>query len=191
MLTKRIEITNYIAQERHLLRNLVWTEEFFAVIDKVKDTKGIVYTIGNGGSAATASHFAVDMVKTAKRKVISLCDNSGMITAISNDYHFVDCFEKQIKVLAKEGDLLMVLSVSGDSLNLIRGVQAAQRVGVEAIGLLGLNENGIGGTLSKICNLSLIIPSDSYGIVEDLHLATCHIIAREMNIIREKDIKVN
>ena len=168
--------SDYINEENRQLRAIGSCAELEDIVKVIQDTIGIVYVIGNGGSASTASHFAVDMVKTAKKRVISLCDNSGMITAISNDYHFIDCFEKQIEVLADSNDLLIAISVSGDSLNLIRGVQAAKRAGIKTIGLLGKK----GGTLGKICDKKIIVQSEDYGIVEDIHLAICHMIARRL-----------
>ncbi len=167
-----VNLTKYIEEEQRCLRLI--EPEVGKLLPIIDSTKGTIYTIGNGGSASTASHFVGDMVKTAKRKVISLCDNSGLITAISNDHHFIDCFEKQIEVLIDKEDLLIAISVSGDSLNLIRGVQAAKRVGTKTIGLLGKK----GGTLKIICDYSVVVPSDSYEICEDIHLAVCHILAK-------------
>ncbi len=169
--------SDYISEESKQLRAIGSCAELEDIVKVIQDTIGIVYVIGNGGSASTVSHFAVDMVKTAKKRVISLCDNSGIITAISNDYHFVDCYEKQVKVLVKKDDVLMAISVSGDSLNLIRGVQAAKRAGIKTIGLLGNK----GGTLGKICDKKIIVQSEDYGIVEDIHLALCHMIAKGVN----------
>jgi len=154
-------------------------EELQDITNLIKNCKGVVYIIGNGGSASTASHFAVDLSKGAKVKAVSLCDNSGLITAISNDLNFINSYEEQVKLLLNEKDILIVISVSGDSLNLIRAAVQAKRKKSKIIGLLGKD----GGTVKHYCDKKVIVRSRNYGVVEDTHLAICHSVAQ---ILRKK-----
>lgn len=136
-----------------------------------------IYAIGNGGSATTASHFAVDLAKGAGVRAVSLCDNFGLLTAISNDLHFIDSYAEQVELSLKRGDVLVIISVSGDSLNLVRAAVKARAKGVKVVGLLG---RGGKGTVSWSCDEVSPVYSNDYGAVEDLHLAMCHAITQEL-----------
>jgi len=138
-----------------------------------------VYVIGNGGSASTASHMSVDLgVGSLRRKnpvrCISLVDNSGVLTATSNDIDFTSVFAQQIKLLGRLGDVLVCFSASGNSQNLIEAVLAAKKLGVITVGITGFD----GGQLKKICDLSIHIPTKigSYGVVEDVHSSISHVL---------------
>jgi len=150
------------------------------IADLIKNCKGIIYIIGNGGSATTASHFAIDLSKGAGIKAISLCANSGLITAISNDLNFIYSYSEQVKLFIKKKDILIVISVSGDSLNLVKAAIDAKRKKAKIIGLLGKD----GGTVKHYCDESIIIESDNYGIVEDLHLVLTHFLSNQL-IVKE------
>lgn len=138
-----------------------------------------ILVFGNGGSAMNMSHFATDMVKgvgdaLGKRvKVISLNDNAGLITAIGNDYSFEDVFYKQLKTLADPGDLVLTLSVSGSSPNLVKAFEWARANSIKTIAMVG----GKKGKLAEIADATLVIDSLHYGCVEDAHMLICHMIA--------------
>jgi len=138
-----------------------------------------IFVFGNGGSAMSMSHFATDMLKGAGDaigkavKIISLNDNMGLITAIGNDYSFEDVFVRQLKSLANPGDLVLTLSVSGDSPNLIKAVEWAKVKKIQTVALVG----GKRGRLADIADLTLVIDSTHYGRVEDLHMMICHMIS--------------
>ena len=139
----------------------------------IKNCKGTIYVIGDGGSASTASHFAVDFLKGLGKKVFSLCDNSSILTAISNDDNFIHCYSGQLDTLWEEDDLLLVISVSGNSLNLVDGVGLVKLRSGKVIGLLGKRGTGI---IANYCDIVISVDSDSYELCEDLHLAICHCI---------------
>lgn len=139
-----------------------------------------VYVIGNGGSATTASHMATDLgIGSLRRKnpirCISLVDNSGVLTATSNDIGFPSVFTQQIKLLGKKGDILVCYSASGNSPNLLEAVFEAKKLDVLTVGITGFD----GGALKDNCDISIHIPTKigSYGVVEDVHLTISHILA--------------
>lgn len=145
-----------------------------------------IYLIGNGGSAATASHFATDIGKTVNSKgksgkAISLCDNSSVITAISNDLGYDHVFEKQLSILAKPNDLLISISASGNSNNLIRAVNYANKNQIISLSLTGFS----GGELSNISKFVLHVPTNEgdYGVAEDCHSILCHYLTEELRRI--------
>jgi D-sedoheptulose 7-phosphate isomerase len=149
-------------------------------INQARKTESTVYIAGNGGSAATASHFATDIgVGSLNRanpvRVVSMCDNSAAITAISNDLDYSAVFEQQVKLLGKSEDLLVVISASGNSRNLIKAVEMAKTIGMNVFSLTGFD----GGRLREITsaqNVHVATPKGAYGLVEDAHLAICHVI---------------
>ena len=142
----------------------------------------IVFLCGNGGSGSNASHFCEDLAKgtirrkdldnDAKRrlKVVSLTDNTPYILALGNDEGFERVFVEQLKNLASPGDLLVAISGSGNSPNVLRAVEWANARGMTTIGCTGFD----GGKLRKLAQRSLHCPSDDMGMVESLHLAAFH-----------------
>jgi len=148
--------------------------------------KGRVYIAGNGGSAATADHFAVDLGVGAhirkKARVInamSLSSNNAILTALGNDVSFDNIFSKQLEVhYPNQADLVIVISASGNSSNILRLLEAAKRYGVKTCAITGFD----GGAAKSIVDLSIHVPTNigEYGIVEDLHLAICHAVAEAL-----------
>ncbi|MDC0253345.1 SIS domain-containing protein [Bacteriovoracales bacterium] len=144
-----------------------------------------VYIIGNGGSAATSSHmandFAIGTTRVTKKpfQFISLTDNNAVITAIANDFGYELIFTKQLEVLMKRGDLLIAISASGNSENIIQAVEYATSLGNKVIGLTGFD----GGKLSKISNVCINVetPKGEYGPVEDIHMVLDHLISNYLN----------
>lgn len=139
-----------------------------------------IFFAGNGGSAATASHFAQDLAEVGRKanvksfKTLSLTDNVSFITAIGNDYGFEKIFLIQMKELFKKNDVLVVISASGNSRNVVEAANYAKEKGGISIGLVGFD----GGELSKICDHIVHIDSNrgEYGPVEDIHLILDHMI---------------
>jgi D-sedoheptulose 7-phosphate isomerase len=135
-----------------------------------------VYVIGNGGSAATASHLAGDLANTAQvpphapLRALALADNPAILTAIANDTDFAEVFARQLTALVEPGDVVIALSVSGRSPNILRGLAAARSAGARTIGLLG----GDGGSARQLVDLALQVTSSNYGLVEDVHSAIGH-----------------
>lgn len=156
-----------------------------ALEDIYKTTKhgGQIWLIGNGGSAATASHFATDLSRCTSEngqriKAISLCDNLGLITAIGNDFSFEDIFLRQLENLGKAGDLLISISASGNSRNLIKAVEFANTFSIRTLSLVGFD----GGALQKLSDNSIYVQTNigDYGIAEDCHSIICHYISSQL-----------
>src|SRR5215207_8522054 len=150
----------------------------FDAIRDVRDRDAQVFVVGNGGSAATASHFAVDLGKGAsldaerRFRVLSLTDNVPWITALGNDLSYEDVFVEQLKNFARPGDLLLAISGSGNSENVLRAVRYANSIGCRTIGLAGF----AGGKLREQAQECLVVNSDHMGRIEDGHFIVQHLI---------------
>lgn len=150
-----------------------------AFIDAFKSGNSI-YVVGNGGSAATASHMQADFrffvryFSTFRPKIIALTDNVPMITAIGNDNNFDDVFVEQMKGQFNAGDILLAISASGNSPNLVKAAEYANDLGGTSIAFVGF----LGGKLNEICKLPLYTPNPKgdYGPIEDVHMILNHIM---------------
>jgi D-sedoheptulose 7-phosphate isomerase len=131
-----------------------------------------VIFIGNGGSAAIASHQAVDYWKNGGMRAVAFNDSS-LLTCVGNDFGYPHVFEKPIEMFADPGDVLMAISSSGRSENILRAVMAGERTRCRVITLSGF---GPENPLRRLGELNFYVPSDSYGYVEITHLAICHCI---------------
>lgn len=149
--------------------------------DKYKSGSKII-TCGNGGSAYTASHYITDwnkMVNLAngdKFKGISLCDNIGIITAFGNDLSYDEIFSGQLKSLLDKQDLLIVVSGSGNSKNIINALNYANEIGAETLAIVGYD----GGIAKKIAKNNFWVPSNDMQICEDIHLMFGHLVMKEL-----------
>ena len=140
-----------------------------------------IFFIGNGGSAATCSHFAEDlalgtMIEGKEPfKALSLTDNIAYITAVANDESYENIFVSQLKILFNAGDVLVAISGSGNSPNLVRAIKYANNNGGITIGIVGFD----GGQLSRICHHCVHVETmvGEYGPVEDIHLIIAHIVS--------------
>ena len=137
-----------------------------------------IFVFGNGGSAANASHFITDLGKGASDKIgarfrcLSLNDNVSWMTALGNDYSYDDVFQRQLINYARPGDLVMVMSVSGNSPNLVKAVDWSVKNGLETIALVG----GKRGRLADLAKQVIVVNSEHYGRVEDAHMGICHML---------------
>ena len=135
-----------------------------------------VYTAGNGGSAATASHLCNDLLKGCRVngnegvKAVCLADSNAIVTCLANDFSYEDIFSIQLKTLATKGDVFVTFSGSGHSPNIISALATARVMGVETIGFTGRD----GGKMKDLCDLLLIAPADSMEQIEDMHLLYEH-----------------
>ena len=149
-------------------------------LDAARAAGRTVYLAGNGGSAATASHWGNDLGKATRRadarpvRVRSLGDHVSWLTALANDEGYTRVFAGQLENLVEAGDVLIVLSASGNSPNLVDAVQTARALGASTIGLLGFD----GGVLKSLVDdyIWLPTPAGAYGQVEDGHLVVCHML---------------
>lgn len=182
----------YASQLAELVSSLD-TEAIEALSDKLleiwADHKRVL-VFGNGGSAATASHFICDLVKTAgvpgqpKLDAVSLADNVAMMTAIGNDISYDDIFQYSLESLAHPGDLVIAISCSGNSKNVINACEWAKKNGITIAGLTGFT----GGKLKEMADIHIHIPSDNFGLVEDLHLAINHMISQGLKTRIERKV---
>lgn len=137
-----------------------------------------IFVFGNGGSAANSSHFATDLGKGSSDKigrrfrVLSLNDNVSWMTALGNDYSYEDVFLRQLMNYGKAGDLVLALSVSGNSPNVVRALEWAKANKLHTIALVG----GKRGRMAEIADQVLVINSTHYGRVEDAQMGICHML---------------
>ncbi len=137
-----------------------------------------IYVAGNGGSAATASHFVCDMLKGASHgrpvrfRIQALHDSLPTLTAYSNDVHYADAIVEQLKNFAQPGDLYMAISASGNSPNVVRAMEYANATGCRTLALTGRD----GGRLGAAAALNINVPEPHMGRIEDGHHIICHMI---------------
>ncbi len=143
------------------------------IIKKSSAKGNKVIFIGNGGSAAIASHMAIDLWKNSRIKAVCFND-SAQLTCLSNDFGYRHVFEKPIEMFAESGDILIAISSSGKSENILRGVKAARRKRCRVITMSGFKKDN---PLRKLGDINYYVPSDSYGFVEIIHGVICHLFA--------------
>lgn len=155
------------------------------VLIKAYENGSGIYFFGNGGSAALASHMACDLGKGTingfqKRfRVMSLATNIPLMTAWANDSSYGDVFSEQLTNFVRPDDVAFAISGSGNSMNVLKGLQVARQSGAITLGLTGFQ----GGKMKDLCDICVVVPSDNMQIIEDLHLCTSHAI---FTCIREK-----
>jgi len=138
-----------------------------------------IFTCGNGGSASSASHFVCDIVKGAsykrdmKFKIMSLCDNMATLLAYANDVTYDCVFVEQLKNFVSKGDVVLAISGSGNSPNVVKALEYANSIGCETIALTGRD----GGKLGAVATLNLNVGVPHMGRIEDAHMIVCHMIA--------------
>jgi D-sedoheptulose 7-phosphate isomerase len=138
---------------------------------------GKLLTCGNGGSAAEAQHLAEELVGRFRQDrrplaALALTSDGTALTCIANDFGYADVFARQVLALARPGDLVLALSTSGNSENLVRALQAAREVRATTAALLG----GDGGRLRALCDLALVVPSTRSDLIQELHLTSVHLL---------------
>jgi D-sedoheptulose 7-phosphate isomerase len=170
-LEKQVEVISSIPIDK--VADII--EEFI----KANKDKKQIFVFGNGGSASNASHFTTDLAKGAsdvlknKFKCISLNECTSLITAIANDYDYEDIFVKQLENFANPNDIVLTMSVSGTSPNLVKAVEWANKKELYTIALVG----GKQGILTRMADKVIVVNSSHYGVVEDMHMMICHMIA--------------
>ena len=156
-------------------------EDMYHYLERAVTNNNTIYAFGNGGSASIANHFACDFLKGSnyKKKIryISLSCNNELITAISNDIGYSSIYSFQLERLVKKDDLIIAISSSGNSKNIIKAVQIANRKKAHTIGLTGFD----GGKVSQIVDLSINIKSDNYGVIEDSHSFLMHFMSQKLH----------
>lgn len=159
------------------------TESISGVIDcflTARDNNRTIFFAGNGGSASTASHFAQDLGEVGRKtnkpgfRTLSLTDNISLLSAIGNDYGFDKIFSIQLSELFSQGDILVAISASGNSPNVVNAVEFARKAGGKTIGLVGFD----GGKMKNMCDHVIHVKTDvgTYGPAEDAHMIMDHLI---------------
>ena len=181
---------SYIQYLTSVLKNisLVEIENFVNVLLEARERESSIFFIGNGGSAATASHFANDIAigtRTFEKpfRAISLCDNQAVITAIANDDGFEKIFSQQLQVLLKKNDVVVSISASGNSYNLLQAIDVAQKMSAITAGISAFD----GGKMKEMVDVSLHVPTEKgeYGPAEDAHMVLDHLISNYlMRLVR-------
>lgn len=149
------------------------------------DNNQTIFICGNGGSASISNHFACDFSKVicnnhgddCRYKVVSLVSNISTITAIANDICYEEIFSEQIKNHGKKGDILILISSSGNSKNIINALDVAKALGIITIGVCGFD----GGYLAEKSDFKAYINSNKYGVIEDIHSIFAHYILYMLN----------
>lgn len=185
-------IRNYIdGQARAMLRSpYEKLEDFCNMLLDARAEGRRIFFAGNGGSAATASHFTNDLVKglspgnVRRFKAFSLVDQVPVITALANDYDYSVIFSEQLKNYAGEGDLLVVISGSGNSPNVVKACEYANEIGMKTAAFSGRD----GGKLKEICDLSVIAPHDGMEQIEDIHMLWEHCVICTLRDIIDKEV---
>ncbi len=170
----------YLAGTREVLAKLD-TDLIDQIVEQVWQTHkdgGTVYLFGNGGSAALATHIACDLAKGTlakgqrRMRAVSLNDNVALMTAWANDSNYAEIFAEQLHDVVQAGDLVLAISSSGNSPNVVRGLEVAREAGATCVALSGFK----GGRVKDLCDLCLVVPSDSVQHIEDAHLGVTHAI---------------
>jgi D-sedoheptulose 7-phosphate isomerase len=173
-------IAEYLTHQSSLMRSLP-VATIARVVECIRQA-GLkdknIFVIGNGGSAASASHFATDLGKGAsdrcpsRFRVLSLADNVPWLTALGNDYSYADVFVRQLINFGRPGDVLIAVSVSGNSPNLVKAVRWANKHGLETVALVGAKR----GLLASLAKQTIMVEDHHYGRVEDLHMTILHLL---------------
>jgi len=152
-----------------------------------------VFIMGNGGSAATASHFACDLGKNTvmagvpRLRVQALNDNMAFFSACANDYGYDTVFAEQLTNFVQPEDVVLAISASGNSANVLKAVQVARTCGAFTIGWSGYQ----GGKLAKMVDLPIVIPSDSIEQIEDIHLMMAHMVTMSVRKAAQNGFLLN
>jgi phosphoheptose isomerase len=143
---------------------------------KAKGEGRSIFLIGNGGSAATASHVTNDLVKGCRAgdapgfKAFCLSDSNALVTCLANDFSYEEIYSILLRTYAKEGDIVLAFSGSGNSPNIVHALNTAREMGLKAVGFGGRD----GGKMKALCDLILIAPTESMEMLEDMHLIYFH-----------------
>lgn len=145
------------------------------------ENKKLIF-LGNGGSAAIASHAATDFFKNGGARTMTFNDAS-LLTCLSNDYKYEEAFERGVERMADKGDIVFAISSSGKSANILKAAQAGTKGGAQVVTLSGF---GADNPLRKLGDINFYVPSNSYAHVENIHLLICHMILDTLMVLKEK-----
>ncbi len=182
-------LKDYVANLQQVLLHID-TKEFEKVLAKLAEVTATgkkIYVCGNGGSAAIADHLCCDWSKgthfqdKAAIKTQSLASNTALFTACANDFGYEKSFSAQLEMFGEKGDVLLAISSSGNSPNILQAVSVAREKGMTSIGLCGFS----GGKLKSSADICLYVAFDNYGLVEDAHQILMHVLAQYFTLGRQ------
>ena len=179
---RKFSLTSFLKQQEKCIQQIkndsLTIEKIVEILIDGRNNGKKIFTMGNGGSGSTASHFVSDLLKTAITKgdrrfsAISLVDNIPVSLAWSNDVSYNKIFVEQLKNHISKGDIVIGFSGSGKSKNVVNAFKFARKNGATCIGITGMD----GGDFPKICDVSYVVPSDNMLTIESMHLLICHCI---------------
>jgi D-sedoheptulose 7-phosphate isomerase len=179
----------YFEMYQQVVANLPYEEidQVIAELMHAYENGKNIFTFGNGGSASLASHFACDLGKGTvvsengqeRFRVMALTDNIPLMTAWANDSCYDQIFSEQLRNFVRPGDVVFAISGSGNSPNVLRGLECARSHDARTIGITGFD----GGKMKSLCNLCVVLPSNNMQIIEDFHLSMTHAI---FSVIRHR-----
>lgn len=186
-------IKRYFSEIEQMLQaiSLPHLEKVLQLLEETYCSGHRIFIMGNGGSAATASHFALDLAKNTimpglpRLKAISLTDHVPLITAWSNDTAYEHVFAEQLANVIEPGDLVIGISASGNSLNVINALQLAKASGASTFALLGAK----GGKIKEMVDAYVLAPGQNIEQEEDAHLILAHVITRHMRDVVRSDAR--
>jgi D-sedoheptulose 7-phosphate isomerase len=180
-------IRTYLSGLQHTLNQLPvdLVERVITILEEARRSSRKIFILGNGGSASTASHFVCDLAKNTRNdgwpdfRVIGLSDNMAIFSALANDEGYENVFSQQLASLVERGDIVIGISTSGNSPNVLRAIELANQVEATTIGFTGFDS----GRLGALVDINLHVPSNCIEHVEDIHLILEHMISK---VLREK-----
>jgi len=176
------QVEDHIAVVRKTFEEcLSGIESFIRLAVETLRGGGKIAFLGNGGSAADSQHLAAELVgRFAKDRsplpAIALTTDTSILTALGNDYGFDEVFSRQVEALLKKEDLLVAISTSGESPNVLKAVLRAKEIGVKVVGLTGKD----GGRLKDICDVVIVVPSSSTPRIQEVHILIGHLVCEEV-----------
>jgi D-sedoheptulose 7-phosphate isomerase len=184
-------VSNYLAEIQDVLARIQESsiEENIALLYEAWKRRRQVFIIGNGGSAATASHMANDLSKGTivpgkpRMRAIALTDNISLISAWANDTSYENIFKEQLENLLERVDVVLGISASGNSPNILRAMEFARQQRSVTIGWTG----GSGGSLKGMVDLAVLVPADDVGMIESCHLVLDHLVTSELRKLIHRD----
>lgn len=171
----------YLSYLTTILKNMDTSQigQFIRTLLDARERGATIYFIGNGGSAATASHFANDIAIGTNSydkpfRAVSLTDNQAIITAVGNDYGYEEIFVRQLMIVGRPGDIVVAISASGNSPNLIKAFDYAKTVGIKTVAITAFD----GGKMKQMADECVHVPTEpkEYGPSEDVHMVLDHLV---------------
>ncbi len=177
-------VSSYISELQQTMSRLSeeTIQQVIRLLVEARMSRRQVFIMGNGGSASTASHFVCDLAKNTRKpelphyRVIGLTDNMAIFSALANDEGYEHVFAQQLVSLVQPGDVVIGISTSGNSANVLNAIEMANMLGATTIGFTGFD----GGRLSDLVDIEIRVPSDCIEHVEDIHLMLEHLIVKTL-----------